>query len=82
MSSKFSAPLGPFTTAPTSTSRPLVRLPARIATWCWARPEVAFTSLGYRVLPLHHPLAATSIQEQGMHCSCGARLVGSSESTR
>jgi bifunctional DNA primase/polymerase-like protein len=32
---------------------------------------VAYARLGYRVLPLHHPLPVTSTQEQGMHCSCG-----------
>jgi hypothetical protein len=37
---------------------------------------MAYARLGYRVLPLHHPLPATSTQEQGMHCSCGDPACG------
>ena len=32
---------------------------------------LAYANLGYRVLPLHHPIATNSIQGRGMLCSCG-----------
>jgi Bifunctional DNA primase/polymerase, N-terminal len=34
---------------------------------------LAYATLGYRVLPLHHPVATNAIQERGMRCSCGDR---------
>jgi hypothetical protein len=40
---------------------------------------VAYASLGYRVLPLHHPIPATATRRTRMLCSCGdqsCRAVG------
>ncbi len=41
---------------------------------------LAYANLGYRVLPLHHPLATDSIPGQEMLCSCGDRACGPSAS--
>jgi hypothetical protein len=35
-----------------------------------AAAAVAYVGLGYRVLPLHHPLPGSSTQGSTMHCSC------------
>jgi hypothetical protein len=32
---------------------------------------LAYAALGYRVLPLHHPVSTDAIPERGMLCSCG-----------
>jgi hypothetical protein len=37
---------------------------------------LAYANLGYRVLPLHHPLETSVIQGREMPCSCGDRACG------
>jgi transposase len=37
---------------------------------------VAYASLGYRVLPLHHPIPAIATRWTGMLCSCGDQRCG------
>jgi hypothetical protein len=37
---------------------------------------VAYASLGYRVLPLHHPIPATATRGTRMLCSCGDQHCG------
>jgi Bifunctional DNA primase/polymerase, N-terminal len=37
---------------------------------------LAYASLGYRVLPLHHPVPTSSTQGPGMLCSCGDLACG------
>jgi len=37
---------------------------------------VAYASLGYRVLPLHHPIPATATRGTRMLCSCGDQRCG------
>jgi hypothetical protein len=37
---------------------------------------LAYASLGYRVLPLHHPVPTSSAQGPGMLCSCGDLACG------
>jgi bifunctional DNA primase/polymerase-like protein len=38
---------------------------------------LTYASLGYRVLPLHHPVLTSIAQGQAMLCSCGDRACGS-----
>jgi hypothetical protein len=37
---------------------------------------LAYVTLGYRVLPLHHPVPTNAIQGRGMLCSCGDQSCG------
>ena len=37
---------------------------------------LAYANLGYRVLPLHHPVSTNAIQGRGMLCSCGDPACG------
>ena len=37
---------------------------------------LAYANLGYRVLPLHHPISTNTVQERGMRCSCGDHACG------
>lgn len=45
-----------------------------------AAADVAYASLGYRVLPLHHPLPGSGTQGSRMCCSCGDPACGKSAS--
>jgi Bifunctional DNA primase/polymerase, N-terminal len=37
---------------------------------------LTYARLGYRVLPLHHPVSTNTVQGRGMLCSCGAPACG------
>jgi hypothetical protein len=37
---------------------------------------LAYATLGYRVLPLHHPAPPNAVQGRGMRCSCSDPACG------